>query len=97
MERKRLMTQAGWESEYQQNPIVVGGGVIPIEKLGVLSYFDKSKIKRSVRYIDKASTEGGQGAFTAAVLMHQLRDLAHCERALECTAKGRKDQSTRQR
>jgi hypothetical protein len=71
MERKKLMTQAGWESEYQQNPIVVGGGVIPIEKLRVLQYFDKSKIKRSVRYFDKAATEGGQGAFTVGVLMHQ--------------------------
>ncbi len=60
MERKKLMTQAGWESEYQQNPIVVGGGVIPIEKLRVLPYFDKSKIKHSVRYVDKAGTEGGQ-------------------------------------
>src|SRR6266478_732425 len=30
MERKTAMTQAGWESEYQQNPIVVGGGIFPI-------------------------------------------------------------------
>jgi predicted phage terminase large subunit-like protein len=37
-------------------------------------YFDKSKIKSSVRYIDKASTEGGQGAFTAAVVMHLMFD-----------------------
>jgi predicted phage terminase large subunit-like protein len=74
MERKKLMTQAGWESEYQQNPIIVGGGVIPIEKLRVLQYFDKSQIKQSCRYIDKASTEGGSGAFTAAVLMHQMFD-----------------------
>ncbi len=74
MERKKLMTQAGWESEYQQNPIVVGGGVIPIEKLRVLPYFDKSKIKSSVRYVDKAGTEGGTGSFTAAVLMHQMYD-----------------------
>jgi hypothetical protein len=32
MRQKRVMTKASWESEYQQNPIVVGGGVIPIEK-----------------------------------------------------------------
>ena len=33
LERKKAMTQASWESEYQQNPIVVGGGIFPIEKL----------------------------------------------------------------
>jgi predicted phage terminase large subunit-like protein len=86
MERRKLMTQAGWESEYQQNPIVVGGGAIPIEKLRVLPYFDKSKIKRSVRYIDKASTEGGQGALTAAVVMHLMFDGSY---VISHIAKGR--------
>ena len=33
LERKKAMTQASWESEYQQNPIVVGGGIFPIEKI----------------------------------------------------------------
>jgi predicted phage terminase large subunit-like protein len=74
MERKKVMTQAGWESEYQQNPIITGGGVIPIEKLRVLPHFDRSQIKRSCRYVDKAATEGGSGAFTAAVVMHQMYD-----------------------
>ena len=27
-----VLTMAGWESLYQQNPIVVGGGLFPIEK-----------------------------------------------------------------
>jgi hypothetical protein len=58
LEHKRAMTQASWESEYQQNPIISGGGVIPIEKLRVVRYFNKNEIKRSVRYIDKAATEG---------------------------------------
>jgi predicted phage terminase large subunit-like protein len=74
LERKKLMTQAGWESEYQQNPIISGGGVIPIEKLRVLPYFDRKRIKRSCRYFDKAGTEGGSGAFTAGVVMHQMFD-----------------------
>src|SRR5262249_31984705 len=39
MERRAVMTQASWESEYQQNPIIAGGGVIPIEKLRVLTFF----------------------------------------------------------
>jgi predicted phage terminase large subunit-like protein len=73
LERKRAMTQASWESQYQQNPIIVGGGVIPIEKLRVVPFFDKPNIRRSVRYIDKGGTEDG-GAFTAAVLMHRMQD-----------------------
>jgi len=73
LERKRAMSQASWESEYQQNPIISGGGVIPIEKLRILAYFNKNEIKRSVRYIDKAATEG-DGAWTAAVLMHEMLD-----------------------
>jgi len=32
MERRKAMSQASWESEYQQNPIPVGGGMFPIEK-----------------------------------------------------------------
>jgi predicted phage terminase large subunit-like protein len=73
MERRAVMTRAGWESEYQQNPIVVGGGIFPIEKLKTLSMLDRDKISRSVRYVDKAGTEGG-GAWTAMVLMHKMRD-----------------------
>jgi len=29
LEQRKLMTLASWESEYQQNPIVVGGGIFP--------------------------------------------------------------------
>ena len=32
---RRDMTVASWEAVYQQNPIIVGGGDIPIEKLRV--------------------------------------------------------------
>src|SRR5262249_35712342 len=32
MERRKAMSQASWESEYQQNPILAGGGMFPIEK-----------------------------------------------------------------
>jgi predicted phage terminase large subunit-like protein len=71
------MTEASWEAEYQQNPIIAGGGQIPIvEKLRYLPSWQRGNnkdIKRSVRYIDKAGTEDG-GAFTAGVLMHEMRD-----------------------
>jgi hypothetical protein len=57
LERKKAMTQASWESEYQQNPIVVGGGIFPIEKLMTMPLLDRTDILKSVRYWDKAGTE----------------------------------------
>jgi hypothetical protein len=39
LERKKLLTQPSWESIYQQNPIVVGGGQFPIDKMKVLPVF----------------------------------------------------------
>jgi predicted phage terminase large subunit-like protein len=51
LERRKIMSKASWESEYQQNPFIVGGGVIPV---------------------DKAGTEGGDGACTCFLLMHDL-------------------------
>jgi len=73
--QKKGMTQAGWESVYQQNPIVVGGGLFPIEKFDIplLVKPDKKQVKKSVRYWDKAGTADG-GAFTAGVLMHEMLD-----------------------
>lgn len=74
LERKRLLTQAGWESIYQQNPIIVGGGFFPIDKF---SFVDKQPAKdsvvSSVRYWDKAGTEDG-GAYSAGVLIEETKD-----------------------
>jgi predicted phage terminase large subunit-like protein len=73
MERRAPMTQAGWESVYQQHPIPVGGGLFPIEQLKIVPAVNREEIKRSVRYWDKAGTADG-GAFTVGVLMHWLHD-----------------------
>jgi predicted phage terminase large subunit-like protein len=73
LERRKAMSQASWESEYQQNPFVVGGGVIPIDKMRIVPFIDKKNIIRTVRYIDKAGTQDG-GAYTACVLMHTMQD-----------------------
>jgi predicted phage terminase large subunit-like protein len=73
IERRRMMTQAGWESEYQQNPIVMGGGIFPIDKLDIILSIDRKKIRASVRYVDKAATKDG-GAYSAMVLMHRTHD-----------------------
>jgi phage terminase large subunit-like protein len=74
MERKKLYTIGSWESIYQQNPIVVGGGIFPIEKLRVIPVFDRNEIMMSIRAWDKAGTEEGEGAYTAGVLMHWMRN-----------------------
>jgi predicted phage terminase large subunit-like protein len=74
LERKRIMSMASWEAEYQQHPIIVGGGILPIDQLRTLSVFDRTQIAQAVRAWDKAGTEGGDGACTAGVLMHKMRN-----------------------
>jgi len=74
LKRKVLMRQANWEAVYQQSPIIQGGGIFPIEKFSTVRNIDRKQIKRSVRYWDKAGTEGGTGAQTAGVLMHLMKD-----------------------
>lgn len=71
--QKKLMSEASWQSLYQQNPIVVGGGIFPIGKLQIVPVFDRSKIKASVRGWDKSGTHGG-GDYTAGLLMHAMVD-----------------------
>lgn len=72
--RRRLMTEANWEALYQQNPIVAGGGMFPVDRFHLLSHAPaKADVARTVRYWDKAGTADG-GAYTAGVLMHILKD-----------------------
>src|SRR4029077_6284412 len=72
LERKKLYTSGSWEALYQQNPIITGGGVFPIERMQILAVQpERSKILRSVRFVDKAGTSDG-GAYTAMVLMHLI-------------------------
>lgn len=73
-QRKQGMTQASWESLYQQNPIIVGGGLFPIEKFEITPQAPvKAHIRKSVRYWDKAGTHGG-GAYTVGVLVHDTKE-----------------------
>jgi predicted phage terminase large subunit-like protein len=74
MERRKLYTESSWEALYQQNPYIVGGGIYPIDKLNTLPFLDRARILKSVRYWDKAGTESEDAAYTAGVLMHQLKD-----------------------
>lgn len=73
LERKLGMSEPQFEALYQQSPYVVGGGMFPIERIEVIDYVPRDKIRRSIRYWDKAGTEDG-GAWTAGVLMHHMVD-----------------------
>jgi predicted phage terminase large subunit-like protein len=75
-EQRKILSDASWQALFQQHPIVIGGGVIPIEKLRVLPFFDRNQVQHSVRFIDKASTQDG-GAWTACVLMHRMLDKSY--------------------
>jgi predicted phage terminase large subunit-like protein len=74
LERKRLMSEASWQAEYQQQPFFAGSGAIPIENLRIVPYFDLHEVAATVVAIDKAGVEGGDGAFTAICIMHRLKD-----------------------
>jgi predicted phage terminase large subunit-like protein len=74
LERRKLMTEGSWLSEYQQTPIVIGGGIFPIEKMQPIARVDGAAVKKSVRYWDKAGTAKDNAAYSAGVLMHALKD-----------------------
>lgn len=72
--RKKMYTQASWQSLYQQSPIIAGGSMFPIELIKVVANRPAAAdIRKTVRYWDKAGTAGG-GAYSAGVRMHLLLD-----------------------
>jgi predicted phage terminase large subunit-like protein len=71
--RKKVLTNSGWQSVYQQTPIAAGGEMFPTERFKVITSVNRSEIKRSVRYLDKAGTDDG-GAYSAASLVHDMND-----------------------
>lgn len=75
LEKQRgLMTLAGWQSVYQQAPIIVGGEMFPVDKAVVIPERPaQADVQAAVRYWDKAGTKDG-GAYTAGVLMLRMRD-----------------------
>ena len=78
LEQRATMTEASWLSLYQQRPVQRGGGMFPVERFSIIDHKPvSSSIEETVRYWDKAGTEGGSGAQTAGVLMHRLTDGRH--------------------
>ena len=74
LERKALMTQSSWEAQYQQHPYLVSGGMFPVELFRTIQIFDRGEVIASVLAVDKAGTAGGDGAYTAIVLMHKMKN-----------------------
>ena len=74
LERKKLLTHAGWESIYQQNPIIEGGGFFPIAQFKFVDIRPPANtVRKSIRYWDKAGTEDG-GMYSAGVLMEETKE-----------------------
>jgi hypothetical protein len=84
LERKHEMSIGSWEAEYQQHPVLLGGGQLPVDKLRVVPSFARENIMSSVRYVDKAGTVSDDAAYSAFVLMHVMKDktyvIEHIER-----------------
>lgn len=62
-----------WNALYQGNPTPRGGGMFKIANFRLQNEFPRHRIVKSIRYWDKAATEGG-GCNSAGVLMHRLFD-----------------------
>jgi predicted phage terminase large subunit-like protein len=74
--RKAVLSNSSWLSLYQQHPILVGGGQLPIEKIQYMPTWSThdSDIVSSCRFWDKAGSEAKGSAWTAGVLLHKMRD-----------------------
>jgi hypothetical protein len=59
---------------YQGHPYQVGGGMFRVELFRTIRVLDRREVIASVLAVDKAGTAGGDGAYTAIVLLHTLRN-----------------------
>lgn len=71
-ELKRKLGTYGAAGQLQQRPSPREGGMFKITAMKMVHNFDRHHILNSVRYWDKAATEG-TGCNTAGVLMHQMK------------------------
>jgi len=69
---ERSLGSYGTAGQLQQRPSPRGGGMMKVSELSILEAINRNFIEKSVRYWDKAGTEGG-GARTAGVLMHKMK------------------------
>lgn len=71
--KEDLVSEYAISGQLQQRPAPRGGGMFKIDKVGIVNVINQNNIIRSVRYWDKAGTEGG-GSNTAGVLVHKMSD-----------------------
>lgn len=72
--RKSIMLPQNWEALYQQNPVIPGGNMFPVDRFQIIEHKPMIfNVRASVRYWDKAATAGG-GAYSVGTLMHLMDD-----------------------
>ena len=74
-EQKIDLTEYGFAGQYGQNPVPPGGGMFKVDHLQILTQPPQGReIIRTIRFWDKAATEGGKGAFSAGVKLSLLHN-----------------------
>ena len=74
-ELQQDLGQYGFAGQIGQSPAPPGGGMFKIEHYQMISeVFPEREYVKTVRYWDKAGTEGGKGAYTAGVKISKLRN-----------------------
>lgn len=75
-EVRSVMSMGDFESVYQQHPITVGGGQLPIEKIRYMPTWSARDpdIQATVRFWDKAGSDKKGSAWSAGVLLHRMVD-----------------------
>lgn len=67
--------QYGYAGQIGQNPAPPGGGMFKVDHFQMVTeVFQPTDYVRSVRYWDKAGTEGGKGAFTTGVKISLMKN-----------------------
>jgi len=70
---ERSLGSYGTAGQLQQRPSPRGGGMMKVSELKIIQAISRRSIEKSVRYWDKAGSEG-RGARTAGLLMHKMKD-----------------------
>jgi predicted phage terminase large subunit-like protein len=72
--------QYGYAAQVGQNPVPAGGGMFKVDMFPLMepNWLHPNMILSTVRYWDKAGTEGGKGAMTSGTKMHLLRNKKFC-------------------
>jgi predicted phage terminase large subunit-like protein len=72
---KKILGQYGFAGQVGQNPTPPGGGMFKMDNVQVIDRLNSDiNIVRTVRYWDKAATEGGTGARSAGVKLSLLKN-----------------------